>query len=236
MIATLSTGSVLTFLAYLSGMAIFFIFSLRRGFEKKGTVLIMLAGLVGGVVGAKLTRMLFLAGAGLDPLSLFAHPDGRTITGGVLFGWLAVELAKKRLGVRRSTGDGFALALSFGEFIGRLGCFFNSCCCGAAAASIPWAVYQDGALRHPAQLYSAGWSLTIFLSLLLATRFLKSRREGDLFRYYLIAWGSGRFVLEFFRERTEVVAGLSLAQWLCLEIALAMAVGLFVRSRKKESA
>ncbi|MBK9144969.1 MAG: prolipoprotein diacylglyceryl transferase [Candidatus Melainabacteria bacterium] len=236
MTTMLSTGSLLTFLAYLAGMAIFYVFSLKRGFNKRPTLMVMLAGLAGGVIGAKLTRMLFLTGAGLDPLSLFTHPDGRTITGGVLFGWLAVELAKKRLGLKRSTGDGFALALSFGEFAGRLGCFFNSCCCGAAAVSIPWAVYQDGALRHPAQLYSAAWSLTIFLSLLLAIRFLPGRREGDLFRYYLIAWGSGRFVLEFFRDRTEVVAGLSLAQWLSLEIALAMAIGLFVRARKKETA
>ena len=62
-------------------------------------------------------------------------------------------------------------------------------------------------------------------------------REGDLFRLYLVLFGAGRFVLEFARERTLSFGGLSLAQWICLELIVVMAPALALshrRARAKE--
>src|SRR5437762_13655005 len=48
---------------------------------------------------------------------------GKTIVGGLLCGWIGVEIAKKRLGIRSSTGDLFAMPLCLGIAIGRIGGF-----------------------------------------------------------------------------------------------------------------
>lgn len=179
------------------------------------------ASICGGVIGAKITRLMFAAASGATPQSMFAHPDGRTIIGGIIFGWIAVELVKKKLGIDRSTGDGFALGLAIGEAIGRIGCFFNGCCYGAAA-NIPWAVFQAGEWRHPAQFYSAAMALSTFAFLLYMKD--KVRFEGDLFRIYLVLYGISRFAIEFLRQRSDIHFGLSLAQWASLEIGGAMAI------------
>jgi phosphatidylglycerol:prolipoprotein diacylglycerol transferase len=212
-------GLIFTAAAYVVGSVVFFMFSLSRGFARRDAGWILFGGLAGGILGAKVARMLFAVTAGVNPSIILAHPDGRTILGGILFGWAAVEFVKKRLGVNRSTGDGFALALSLGEAIGRIGCFFNPCCYGAVC-SLPWAVFQVGEWRHPSQLYSAAISLTIFLTLC----YLRKRvsYEGDLFRIYLLLFGISRFFIEFVRERTEIHFGLSVAQWVSLEIAVSM--------------
>jgi phosphatidylglycerol:prolipoprotein diacylglycerol transferase len=226
-------GFALTALAYVVGSLVFFLFSRGRGFSRKQTLTLLFAALCGGIFGAKCMRLTFAVASGADPLMVLAHPDGRTILGGVLFGWLAVEFAKKRMQIERSTGDAFALALAAGESIGRIGCYFNQCCYGAIAA-LPWAVYQGGAWRHPTQLYSSALSLTAFVVLLcLRNRF---KYEGDLFRFYFLYFGVSRFLLEFLRERTDVHFGLSIAQWVSLEISAAMLVGIIVMRRKQRQA
>jgi phosphatidylglycerol---prolipoprotein diacylglyceryl transferase len=224
----MTLGAFFTALGYVTGILVFLLEARRRRLATEGMRRIALAGLCGGVLGAKLTEwglthwhtLAAHPGAMLDP-----RLGGRTIIGGLLAGWLAVEIAKWRLGIRRSTGDLFALALPAGEAIGRVGCYFNGCCYGIPSR-VPWAVYQHGAWRHPAQLYAALIAAAIFGTLYTVRDRLP--REGDLFRLYLVLYGTGRFGLEFLRERNLAFGGLSLAQWVCLEITVIAVVGLFV--------
>ena len=204
----------------------------KRKLDTEGMGFVALAGFVGGVIGAKLTEWILMhwstfaanPSAILDP-----RVGGRTLIGGVLCGWLAVEIAKWRLGIRRSTGDLFALALPAGEAIGRVSCHFNGCCFGTRSTFF-YAIYQHDAWRHPAQLYSAGVAAIIFGVLLMLRD--KLPREGDLFKCYLLLYGSSRFMIEFFRERTLAVGGLSVAQWICLGIATAGASGLWISHQR----
>ena len=195
-------------------------------------------GFVAGIVGAKLTQTL---ASGL-PVSSMANPGGRALLGGLAFGWLAVEVAKRVMGIRRSTGDLFALALPAGEAIGRIGCHLNGCCYGERC-DLPWAVWQHGASRHPAQLYSAATAAATFGLLLWLSGspspsgsswrggWGERLREGDLFRLYLLLFGLSRFALEFVRWRESTVLGLSPMQWFCLD--LVASVGL-LRRKKNE--
>jgi phosphatidylglycerol:prolipoprotein diacylglycerol transferase len=219
-------------MGYLVGAAVFYLEARRRGRATEGMGWVALAGLGGGVLGAKVTEWVLVHGSAFaaNPASMLdPRLGGRTLIGGVIAGWAAVEVAKRRLGIRRSTGDLFALALPAGEAVGRVGCFFNGCCYGIPAG-VPWAVYQHDAWRHPAQLYASAIALALFGALLA----LRDRlpREGDLFRLYLVLFGIGRFGLEFLRERTTAFGGLSLAQWVCLEIAVVFALAL-VASRRR---
>ncbi|MBX9685576.1 MAG: prolipoprotein diacylglyceryl transferase [Candidatus Obscuribacterales bacterium] len=226
-------GTFLTALAYVVGACVYYFCSRKNSFTKVQSAWLLAAAFFGGLLGAKLLRLAFLLISGVSPAFVLTHPDGRTIIGGLLGGWLAVELMKKRLGIERSTGDAFALALASGEVIGRLGCYFSGCCYGIAAAALPWAVQQGGALRHPTQIYS---SLTALATLLLLL-FMRKRvhYEGDLFRIYFLLYGLSRFLLEFLRERSEVFFGLSMAQWVCLEISVSMAFAIaWLYCRKSE--
>src|SRR5262249_48330068 len=119
-----------------------------------------------------------------------------------------------------------------GEAIGRIGCYFNGCCYGKAC-NLPWAVYQHDAYRHPAQLYASGVSAAVFICLVLLRK--RMRGEGDLFRLYLVLMGITRFGLEFFRERNLMISGLSLVQWICLELVVLFSIALFVSYRSNQA-
>src|SRR5271155_1112904 len=81
---------------------------------------------------------------------------GKTIVGGLLGGWMGIELAKKIMGVTISTGDVCVYPILLGMCIGRVGCFLtglsdNTC---GVRTTLPWGVdYGDGIPRHPAQIY-----------------------------------------------------------------------------------
>ncbi|RLB51505.1 MAG: diacylglyceryl transferase, partial [Deltaproteobacteria bacterium] len=114
---------------------------------------IVIGATVGGALGAKVP-WLVMDPAGLVDGSVWMN-DGRTITFGLVGGYLGVEVAKLAAGVTVKTGDGFAVPLAVTIAIGRLGCFWAGCCFGAST-NVPWGVdFGDGHMRHPTQLYEA---------------------------------------------------------------------------------
>jgi phosphatidylglycerol---prolipoprotein diacylglyceryl transferase len=220
----MTLGEFLTLLSYLVGAAVFVRAARRRKLATEGMAILAAVGFVSGIVGAKLTQTI---ASGL-PLTTVANPGGRALLGGLAFGWLGVEIAKRVMGIRRSTGDLFALALPAGEAVGRLGCHFNECCYG-----IPWdgpgAVWQHGVFRFPSQIASGFVAAGIFGALLWLSRSGEGLREGDLFKTYLLLFGLTRFGLEFVRWRESTVYGLSPMQWFCLDLIVIASIGLLRR-------
>jgi phosphatidylglycerol:prolipoprotein diacylglycerol transferase len=230
----MTLGEFFTALGYLTGALVLFLESRRRKLATPGMRTVALCGILGGVIGARITEWVFGAARVLiDHPTAFLDPrnGGKSLIGGLIFGWLSVELAKRRLGITRSTGDLWALALPAGEAIGRLGCYFNGCCFGVPFSGA-WAVEQHGAMRHPTQIYSALGAAFIF-ALLWKLRDLMPR-EGDLFRLYLLLYGASRFLIEFFRERSYTLGHLSTVQLICLETAIAAFIALALSFRKLE--
>jgi phosphatidylglycerol:prolipoprotein diacylglycerol transferase len=200
--ALLNAAALCYALAYAVGTAAFALMARRRGLATSGVGAVSIAGLLGGLVGANLAQWL-TTGSG-----------GKSVLGGVAGGYLAVVLYKRYLGVRRPTGDLFAVALSAGEAVGRFGCFVGGCCYGVPTA-VSWAVYQHGAWRHPTQLYLALLSLLI-LTVLLWIEFRAPLPENGLLYVQGTLYAVGRFLVEFFREGTPFALGLTAAQWACL--------------------
>lgn len=217
----MTPGEAVTGLAYLVGAAVFFWAARRKRLATEGIAILAGVGFVCGILGAKLVQAL----ASSAPV---LAPGGRALAGGVLFGWLGVVVAKRVMGIHRPTGDLFALALPAGEAVGRIGCYLNGCCYGIACVT-PFSVYQHGAWRFPAQPVSAVVSASIFGFLLWLAPRLK--REGDLFRVYLLLFGVTRFGLEFVRWRESLHFSLSSMQWFCLELIVVASVGLLRRNR-----
>jgi len=189
--------------AYLVAVGVFWFVAKRKGMASEAMAKVMAAGLVGGLIGANLMQLLATA----EP--------GKTIEGGIVGGWLAVVWAKRRFGVNRPTGDLFAFAIPAGEAIGRIGCFIGGCCFGRVAHGLPWAVYGEGAWRHPSQIY-----LSIAAAATLAVLVLVDRRRvlppNGLFYLQGMLFCTGRFTIDFFREAPLGVLGLTTSQFACI--------------------
>ena len=203
---------------------------------------LLLAAFIGGSLGGKLPFAAsaftsWLSGAprldgrtvAVEFLSAWVS-DGKTITCGLIGAYLAVELAKRLLGVRVKTGDSFAVPLALAMAVGRWGCFFNGCCYGVET-SLPWGVWftvpgADGLPRlmkcHPTQIYESLFHFTMALVLIwLTVRGLLSRQRLKL---YLIAYGVFRFLTEFIRPEPVYWTGLTFYQWASLALIVGLAL------------
>jgi phosphatidylglycerol:prolipoprotein diacylglycerol transferase len=120
------------------------------------------------------------------------------------------------MGIRRSTGDIFALALPAGEAIGRIGCFLNGCCYGTPT-DLPWGVVFPHAEVHvpchPTQVYATLLNLMLMAGLI--TLYRRPHRMGQVMAAYVIGYSVYRFLIESLRKgvTAEVLAfGLTEAQ------------------------
>jgi len=185
---------------------------------------VIAAAAVGALFGSRALGLLEQAPrVGFHWLMLLM-PGGKTIVGGMLGGWIAVEAAKRVMHVRSRTGDLFALPLCVGIAIGRIGCF----AAGLAddtygkATTLPWGVdFGDGVRRHPVQLYEILFLFCVGVGLVWWAR--RPHREGILFRGFLAAYLLWRLVIDFFKPQ-PLVAGMNWIQWACV----AGLVGLFM--------
>jgi prolipoprotein diacylglyceryltransferase len=166
-----------------------------------------------------------------------AFLGGKTIVGGLLGGWVGVELAKKWLGIRIRTGDVYVFPLALGMCIGRVGCFLTGLPdhTYGIQTSLPWGVnFGDGVPRHPTQLYEI-----VFLLALAAALWLRMRRpwvDGAIFRMFMLGYLGFRFAVEFIKPRFTGYLGLSAIQWACAAGAGVCGVALWRLRRASRSA
>ncbi len=193
----------------LAGIAVSIIVWTRIAKRDERLLLIYVAALVGAFLGAKIVYL--LAEGWLDwnqPNRWLRLATGKTIIGGLLGGYVAVELAKKFVGYKSATGDWFALIAPVGIIIGRVGCLLHGCCLGHVCQP-NWFTLSDaeGIARWPAVPLEIAFNLVA----LLAALALRWRRllPGQHFHLYLIAYGIFRFAHEFIRETPRVVGPLS---------------------------
>lgn len=180
---------------------------------------VMVGGMVGALIGAKVLVMLQHIDLLGQNLAAFWQLilQGKTVVGALLGGLIGVELTKKLIGVKQSTGDAFVYPLIVGTVIGRIGCFLTGLSdrTYGIATALPWGIdFGDGIRRHPTPLYEI-----IFLIGLMF--FLKWRerdfdQSGNLFKAYLIAYLSFRFLIDFIKPDFRSVLGVSAIQIACL--------------------
>jgi prolipoprotein diacylglyceryltransferase len=194
-------------LAYLVGGRLFLAARARSGHDlhaRTDGLWVLVGAVCGAALGSKLVVWLQypdrLLAASTEPAALMA---GKTIVGGLLGGWLGVEIAKRRIGLRRSTGDLFVLPLIAGMTIGRVGCLLGGVYDDTygIATNLPWGLdLGDGIRRHPTALFE-------ILALALLAAFLgglhrvhrADLREGDRFRLFMAGYLAFRFGVEWLK-------------------------------------
>lgn len=184
--------------------------------------------MLSGIVGARINYILAnLGDFRAAPWTIVRVDQGGLIYyGGFVGAALTAVIFARVRGERLWWLADFAItAIPLGHFFGRIGCFLNGCCYGAPGTA-PWCFPLDDTLRHPVQLYEAGWNMAVYL--LLTWMFLRRRTEGAVFALYLMLYPAGRFMLEFWRgDQRQMLCGLTMAQWFSLAL-MAIGAGLWL--------
>jgi phosphatidylglycerol:prolipoprotein diacylglycerol transferase len=183
----------------------------------------VLVGVVGGLVGAKLYYVI-QHGAEFS-LSGIVSGSGLVWYGGLIGGVILMLVWAERRGFRNlHLCDIAGICIPLGYAIGRIGCQVSGDGDYGTTSSLPWAMpYPDGTVPttedvHPTPIYETFAMGIVALGLW----HLRDRvRPGIIFALYLILAGLERFLIEFIRRNTDAVAGLTAAQlW-----SVAMVIG-----------
>ncbi len=211
-----SSYGILLALAFLAGIGITNHLAQKRGIATEDVVNLAFVVMISAIIGARLLYVVFHLSEfkgrwmytfvpiqqngtiGLSGLILLGGVGGAVLTG-------SLYLWKKKLPIWKFS-DSVAPALAFGIFVGRIGCFLNGCCFGKAC-HLPWGVkfpadsyagmIMGSIPIHPTQLYASFYALLMFGLLLQAER--RQPYEGFLAAFFLMMYGIGRFVIDFFR-------------------------------------
>jgi phosphatidylglycerol:prolipoprotein diacylglycerol transferase len=217
----------------LAGIAVSILLWSRLARRDERLVLIYVSALVGAFLGAKLA---YLAAEGWlhwhDPNRWLVLATGKSITGALLGGYAAVEIAKRILHYTKATGDLFAIVALVGIMLGRIGCILHGCCLGRVCEP-GWFTMNDtnGAARWPAALAEL-----LFNAFMLGIILWLRRRKafpGQHFHLYLIAYGLFRFFHEFLRDTPHILGPLSGYQAVAAAVAGLGIVGFILRKRQQ---
>lgn len=213
------------------GMVLAMIYAYRRvrkfGLEPDRFTDMVLAGFIGGIIGARAYYVVFsldkyLTDEGTFDLwaALSIRDGGLAIYGGVIgaliFGLLVAKIRKVKIApLLDLAGLGFLI----GQCIGRWGNFFNQEAFGSKT-SLPWGMVSKDILNelyffyypenvsvianraldmiaHPCFLYESLWCLVGFLALHFYSKHRKF--DGEIFLLYIGWYGLGRFWIEGLR-------------------------------------
>jgi phosphatidylglycerol:prolipoprotein diacylglycerol transferase len=193
-----------------------------------------IAGVIGGMIGAKLLWV--FEHRGDEPiLDLLLSRGGMSwfggFAGGIAAGLLVMQYRRlPKIAVLAAATP----ALAIGQGIGRIGCFLVGDDYGRPT-NLPWGVAFPRGLPptpvpvHPTQLYELA-ALVPLAWLLIRWR---RQRRADLFVLgaYLALAGTIRFLIEFIRVDVRVLGIFSVAHLASLA-AIAVGVGMIVRSQR----
>jgi len=244
---TVGTHDAFSLLAVVVGFAIYWAELRRRGWLEERIVLVSLAVLAGGVIGARLITAWervdeyeAAIDAGLPASWVLIH-GGKSLIGALAGGFLAGVLAKRALGYTRSTGDAYVLAIPVATVIGRIGCYLSELPLGTPT-DLPWGVTVDPAAAaafarcpgcdvpmHPSMLYEVAFNLAVIPLIF----WLRPRVpvQGDLLKGYLLAAFLFRFWVETVRGNEVQAFGLTGPQLVLIPLLALLVVHVARRVR-----
>ena len=179
------------------------------------------------IIGATFGAFFFsrLVGALENPMTLIHSKHillylyaNKTIIGGLLGALLTVEITKKIIHEKTSSGDLFTYPLILAMMIGRIGCFTSGLTeetYGIATNSVFGMDLGDGVPRHPVALYEIAFLGLLWLSLTTIERQIKLK-NGYRFQFFMIAYLAFRFLLDLIKPHYTWFIGLGTIQLCCL--------------------
>lgn len=187
------------------------------------SLMVLIGATLGALLGSKIIGNLeqpdLLFNSDFD---FFRFWTQNTIVGGLAFGLLGVEMVKYCIGHKESTGDFMVLPLILAMCIGRVGCFLTGIYEATVGLPTDWPSGMDlgdGILRHPVTLYEI--ALLLVLAVWLQPNIWKKKWiNGLAFQYFMVAYFTFRFLLDFIKPRVPIFCELSAIQWTCILVLL----------------
>ncbi len=205
----LSMYSLMFLCAFIAGGIVTYLEAKRLNRATEAILRVALGALAGGLIGAKLSMLVFLGPATFIKDLPYLWYSGQAWTGAFFGGYAGVLIVKRFNSITYSTGDIFALALPLAQAIGRLGNLLGGDPFGLPS-NLPWAITQYGVRRQPSALYELVLDMILFIVILRLRD--KLPRSGDLFKLYVVSYCSLRFLVDFTRADPHVLWGLTLVQ------------------------
>jgi phosphatidylglycerol:prolipoprotein diacylglycerol transferase len=203
-------------LAFITGMLMLRRELVRKKLEPQVADSIILAGAVGGIVGAKLYSA--MQDGAIEIAELFST-SGLVWYGGLIGGTAAALFTiYKSPNPILPTLDAIGPLLLLGYGIGRVGCFLSGDGDYGQASDLPWAMaFPNGTVPtevpvHPTPIYETVMSCIGF-GLLWRIRKQQEKIPGRMFGASLSLAGLERFLAEFWRLNPRGLFGLTTAQF-----------------------
>ena len=235
---TLRTFGLMVALGVLLGAWIAAMYAERFGVLRDDTYRVGTWMVLAGIIGSRLTWAATHTDQIDNPVDVIAiWQGGIQFSGGFIFA-LIVGLPffrRWRKLLRWQVLDGYALGLSIGLALGRVGCYAVGEHFGRTTDFFLASRYDGGEVREPTlgdvplvpgttfhntSLYEFIYLVVLFAgmgALVLATR--RRGREvtpGTLLGTFVLYYGVMRFISDSFRVNDERVASMTGAQWMCL--------------------
>ncbi len=201
----------------------------------------VLAGLICGIIGARLYYVVFKWDEYKDDITQIfnIHNGGLAIYGGIIGGLGAACIAAKIVKINIPAmldigGTGFLI----GQGLGRWGNFINQEAFGVPT-DLPWRMVSEntgGVGVHPCFFYESVWCIAGFFLLLFLSH--KWRRfDGQMFLLYLIWYGMERMIVEGLRTDSLMtpILGLRVSQILSIVLVAVSAVFLIIGLKKSKN-
>jgi phosphatidylglycerol:prolipoprotein diacylglycerol transferase len=226
------THALFVGIGVMAATLVFVVEARRRGHTDDRLLVVVTGALVGGAVLMRLGT--WLQHVDLRANASFAEQwayGNRSVLSGLVGAWLGVHVAKRLCGYKLRTGDLFAPAVAIGMAVGRIGCLLTEEPGTPTGAS--WGISLDrvdaarlgspaGVPLHPSFAYEIVFHLAAFAVIWLWVRH-RFTPPGEVFVWYLAAYGVFRFLVEFVRGNEVVWEGLTRPQlFLAATIPLVM--------------
>ncbi|PTT22353.1 diacylglyceryl transferase [Chryseobacterium sp. HMWF028] len=179
---------------------------------------VLIGATAGALIGSKLIGNLESPYTLFENISIKKLWSSNTIVGGLAFGLLGVELAKKVVHHKESTGDLIVFPLMLAIIIGRVGCFLTGIyeeTYGIPTDTVFGMHLGDQYLRHPVALYEIVFLMILWIVL----KFIQNRKKyssGFLFQIFMLSYFIFRFLLDFIKPKIETAGNLGTIQMVCI--------------------
>ena len=195
--------------------------------ESTNRTWILIGAIFGALAGSRLIGSLERPNELLHAKNIVEYIyNNKTVLGGFFGGLLGVELIKKIVGEKHSSGDLFTYPMILALIIGRIGCFSMGVyeeTYGTPTKLFTGIDLGDGLMRHPVSLYEIFFLVLLWIGLLmLEKKYLLA--EGGRFKLFMIGYISYRFLVDFIKPSYPIIFGLSTIQ-------LTAVIGLIYYSR-----
>jgi phosphatidylglycerol---prolipoprotein diacylglyceryl transferase len=186
--------------------------------SNKNRLSIILGATIGAFFGSRLIGYLENPTITLSDLNIVILLNTKSIMGGLFGGLIGVEVSKKIIREEQKSGDLFTYPIILGIIIGRIGCFLSGVkefTYGKETSFFTGMNLGDGLSRHPVSLYEIIFLILLFI-FLRKIKTYTSKESGLLFKIFMISYFGFRFLIEFLKPNSFLVAGLSSIQLLCI--------------------